>query len=103
MFYKVIKDGKVLDVIDRIVYVRYSKRHDDVHICEPENSNAFLSSDKSRCWRVQSMRPCEKEFDTVVVRQITEQEYTQLKALTLRTPEEIIDAYTLALVMGGVI
>ena len=103
MFYKVIKDGKVLDVIDRIVYVRYNKRHNDVHICDPENSNAFLSSDKSRCWRVQSMRPCEMDFETVVVQQITEQEYMQLKALTLRTPEEIIDAYTLALVMGGVI
>lgn len=103
MFYKIIKNGKVIDVIDQIVYVRYNKRHDDIYLCRPENQNAFLSQDRKRCFRVRSMKPCEKEFDTVVLEEIDESEYLQLRALNMRTPQEIIDAYTLALITGGVI
>lgn len=43
MFYKAMKDGRVVDVLDRIDYVRYDKRHDAMYYCEPVNSNAFLS------------------------------------------------------------
>lgn len=103
MFYKITKDGRVIDVVDQIVYVRYDKRHDDIHICEPENANAFLSSDRRSCWRVRQMKLSDKIFDTVELSEITEQEYLQLRALNMKTPEEIIDAYTLALISGGVI
>lgn len=103
MFYKVIMNGKVIDVVDRLVYVRYDKRHDDIYICEPENANAFLSSDRRNCWRVRQMKLSEKVFDTVELIEITEQEFLQLRALNMKTPEEIIDAYTLALISGGVI
>ena len=35
--------------------------------------------------------------------EITEFEYHQLNALNMKTPQEIIDEYTLALLEGGVI
>ena len=49
------------------------------------------------------MKLSEKDFDTVELSEITEQEFLQLRALNMKTPEEIIDAYTLALISGGVI
>lgn len=103
MFYKAVKDGRVVDVLDRIDYVRYDKRHDAMYYCEPSNSNAFLSQDHHSFWRVRSMEPCDKEITTVVLTEIDESEYMQLRALSMKTPEEIIDAYTLALVTGGII
>ena len=103
MFYKVTQNGRVIDVVDQIVYVRYDKRHDDIYICEPENANAFLSSDRRNCWRVRQMKLSDKNFDTVELDEITEQEFLQLRALNLKTPEEIIDAYTFALISGGII
>jgi hypothetical protein len=42
-------------------------------------------------------------YDTVELIPIDEYEYRQLKVLNLRTPQEIIDEYTLLLINGGVL
>jgi hypothetical protein len=41
-------------------------------------------------------------YDTVSLEEIDKYEYNQLKILKGKTPEEIIDAYTLSLVKEGV-
>ena len=46
--------------------------------------------------------PC-PEYDTVELQEIDLYEYEQLKALGGKTPEAIIDAYTLSLIQGGLL
>ena len=72
MFYKVIKNGRVIDVLDRLSFVKYYL------IPSPE-------------------------YDTVSLEEIDQYEYEQLKALGGKTPEAIIDAYTLSLIQGGLL
>lgn len=43
------------------------------------------------------------KFDLVDLVQIDKDEYLQLRALNMKTPQEIIDAYTLALIEGGIL
>lgn len=52
MYYKVIRNDRVIDALDRLIYVRYDKRHDAIYLCEPKNADGFLSSDRSTCWAV---------------------------------------------------
>ena len=42
-------------------------------------------------------------MDTVELVEISEAEYERLRALNFKTPEEIIDAYTLSLLEGGIL
>ena len=101
MYYKVIRNDRVIDALDNIIYVRYDKRHDAIYLCTAENAEGFLSSDRSRCWAVRSMMP--SKFDLVDLVKIDKDEYLQLRALNMKTPQEIIDAYTLALIEGGIL
>ena len=101
MYYKVIRNDRVIDALDRLTYVRYDKRHDAIYLCEPTNADGFLSSDRSTCWAVRQMLP--SKFDLVDLVQIDKDEYLQLRALNMKTPQEIIDAYTLALIEGGIL
>ena len=42
-------------------------------------------------------------YDTVQLEEISVYEYDKLKALGAKTPEAIIDAYTLSLIEGGML
>lgn len=101
-YYKVMINDRVIDVLTQLVYVKCDKRHGDIFVCDnPSTAEGFLSADRSTVYREQGMPIGVKEFDTVELMEIDKFEYNQLKALTLKTPQEIIDAYTLSLVEGG--
>lgn len=101
-YYKVMIDDRVVDVLTEILYVKCDKRHGDIFCCDDaSHAEGFLSADRSTVYREQGMPIGLKEFDTVTLVEIDKFEYNQLKALTLKTPQEIIDAYTLSLVEGG--
>lgn len=104
MYYKVIKNGKVIDVLDRLIYLKYQPKHDRMLLCNYEEAQAFLSSDKKHIWHDVTLRkmPVDK-YDTVELIEIDQYEYESLKLLNLRTPEEIIAEYTLQLINGGII
>lgn len=44
-----------------------------------------------------------QDVDTVSLVEIDVYEYNKLRALNMKTPQEIIDAYTLDLITGGVL
>lgn len=104
MFYKVIKDNKVIDVLDHLTFVKYQKKHDIMIACPRNEAQAIISSSGDYIWHVEGMYdvPVDR-YDTVKLIKIDRYEYDSLKALNLRTPEDIIDAYTISLIEGGLL
>jgi hypothetical protein len=104
MYYKVLKDGKVIDVLDHLVFVKYQKKHNIMLLCNESEAQAIVSSDGSYFWHVNGLYHIPVDgYDTVDVVQIDEYEYKKLKILNGNTPEEIIDKFVLSLLEGGVL
>lgn len=104
MYYKVLKNNRVIDVLDHLVFVKYQKKHGVMVVCEKNEAQAIISSDGERMWHIAGLYNMPIDgYDTVTLVEIDRYEYHQLKVLNLQTPEEIIDAYTLLLINGGVI
>lgn len=78
---------------------------DTIITCPEKEAQAILSSDGNYIWHVSdypSSKNC-KFDDTVELFETDQYEYKQLKILNGKTPEEIIDAYTLSLIDGGIL
>ena len=104
MYYKVMKDNKVIDVLDHLVFVKYQKKHNIMLLCDQSEAQAIISSDTEHIWHLPWLYKIPVEgYDTVDLIEIDEYEYKQLKMLNCKTPEEIIDAYTLLLIEGGIL
>lgn len=104
MYYKVLKDGKVIDVLDHLSFVKYQIRHEIMIACSQDEAQAIISSDGEYVWHVVGLYNIPTEgYDTVELVEIDKYEYEQLKALNYKTPQEIIDAYTLSLIEGGIL
>ena len=104
MYYKVIKDGKVIDVLNHLSFVKYQEKHRIMVACAKEEAQAIISSDGDYIWHVNGLYNIPVDgYDTVELVEIDEYEYRQLKTLNMRTPEEIIDEYTLLLIEGGIL
>lgn len=104
MYYKVLKDGKVIDVLNQIVYLKHQKKHDIMLLCGKTEANAISSSDGKHVWYENSLEPLDyKTFDKVKLEEIDIYEYERLKAQCLMSYEEIIDAYTMSLIEGGLL
>ena len=104
MYYKVLKNNRVIDVLDRLAFVKYQKKHDIMIACEKSQAQAIVSSDGKHVWHIYGLYSIPVDgYDTVDLVEIDKYEYNQLKMLNLKTPEEIIDEYTLSLIDGGVL
>lgn len=104
MFYKVIKDGKIIDLLNHPVWVKYQEKHDVMLTCPEAEAEGVMSSDGNYFWHIDIFPSMKKEgIDTVSLVEIDVYEYEKLKTLNMKTPEEIIDAYTLALITGGIL
>lgn len=104
MYYKVLKDNKVIDVLDHLSFVKYQEKHGIMVSCYEEEAQAIISSDGEHIWHVYGLYNIPVDgYDTVELKAINEYEYRQLKVLNYKTPTEIIDAYTLLLLEGGIL
>lgn len=104
MYYKVLFNGRVVDVLSRLSFVRYQQKHHTMLACAQSEAQAIVSSDGSHVWHVDGLyRVPVDGIDTVELQEIDKYEYEQLRVLNLKTPEEIIDEYTLSLIDGGVL
>ena len=104
MYYKVIKDNKIIDVLDNLVYLKWQEKHEIMVVTEEKYAQAILSSDQKDIWHVDGMYdiPVNK-YDTVILEEINKYEYKQLKVLNGKSPNEIIDEYNLMLLEMGVL
>lgn len=104
MFYKVIKDGRVIDVLDQLIFMRYQPKHKIMILCGENEAQAILSSDMNTIWHEETLYNVPiGGYDTVSIKEIDEFEYKQLKALNGKTPEDIIDNFMMQLIEEGVI
>lgn len=104
MYYKVLKNDKVIDVLDHLSFVKYQEKHNIMVSCTKEEAQAIISSNGEYIWHVYGLYNLPVDgYDTVTLEEIDVYEYNQLKMLNLKTPEEIIDMYTKSLLDGGVL
>lgn len=104
MYYKVLKNNKVIDVLDKLIYLRYQEKHKRMVLCDESKAQAFFSSDRKNIWHIETLYELPIDgYDTVDLVEIDEYEYKQLKVLNGKTPQEILEEYTLLLISEGVI
>jgi hypothetical protein len=104
MYYKVMKGNKVIDVLDRLVFVKYQEKNNLMVVCARNGAQAIMSSDCNSIWHANGLQPIPiAGYDTVEVVMIDKYEYDQLKLFNLRSISEIIDEYTLQLIEGGLL
>ena len=73
-------------------------------LSDENEAQAILSSDSNTIWHEETLFKIPVVgYDTVRIEQIDKFEYTQLKILNMKTPEQIIDEYNLLLLQGGII
>lgn len=106
MFYKVVKNDRVIDVLKKLSYVKYQKKHKKIISCDKTDAQGIISSDGEYVWHIDWLYHFPEEapkYDSVTLVEIDEYEYKQLRVLNMKTPEEIIDEYTLLLIEGGML
>jgi hypothetical protein len=104
MYYKVLKNNKVIDVLDNLIYLKWEPKHKIMVLSDENEAQAILSSGKDDIWHEWTLYNVPVDgYDTVDVIEIDEFEYKQLKILNMKTPEEIIDSFVMPLLEGNVI
>ena len=104
MFYKVIKDNKVIDVLDHLTYLKWQPKHKIWILSDINEAQAILGSDGNTIWHEATLYNIPVEgYDTVSLVPIDEHEFKQLRVLNMKTPEQIIDEYNLLLLEMGVL
>lgn len=104
MYYKVLKDNKVIDVLDHLCFVRYQKKHGIMENCLESEAQGIISSDGNYIWHVDGLYAIPiSGYDTVEIVEVDKYEYDQLKVLNMKSPEQIIDEFVLTLLEGGIL
>ena len=106
MYYKVIKNNKVIDVLDNLIYLKWDSKHKIMVLTDEDFAEAILSSSKDDIWHVKGFYKIpvdEPKFETVELMEIDKFEFEQLKMLNGKSPEEIADAVILDLINNGII
>lgn len=92
MYYKVMKNNRVIDVLDKLIYVKWQEKHKLMVLCDENEAQGILSSDGEHVWHESSLYEIPiNGYDTVLLEEIDKYEYEQLKALNYKTAEEIFD------------
>lgn len=104
MYYKVLKDNKVVDVLDHLTYLKWQPKNKIMLLCGLDEAQAILSSDGNTVWHVEGFYDLPVEgYDVVEIKPIDQFEYKQLKLLNGETPEQIIDAFVMSLLEQNII
>ena len=104
MYYKVIKNNKVIDVLDSLTYLKWEPKHKIMVLSDENEAQAILSSDKNTIWHEETLYNIPVSgYDTVELVEIDAYEYKQLKMLNGKTPEEIIDGFVCSLLENNII
>lgn len=105
MYYKVMKDNKVIDVLDQLIYLKYQPKHKIMVLTSEDDAQAILSSDKNTIWHERTLYniPVENDYDVVDLVEISKFEYDKLRVLNLKTPQEIVDETILYLLENNII
>jgi hypothetical protein len=99
MYYKLVKNNKVVDVLDHLTYLKWQPKHKIMLLSDEGEAQAILGSDGNTIWHVEGFYDLPVEgYETVKLIEINSLEYKQLKMLNGKTPEEIIDEFVASLI-----
>lgn len=79
--YKVIANGTVIDA--NCVFLKYQEKHGILIGCDAAEAQFIQSSDQAKVWRTPWLNPVPEgigEFETVEAVEISEEEYSEIKA-----------------------
>lgn len=104
MYYKVLKNNKVIDVLDNLIYLKWEPKHRIMVLSDENDAQAILSSDKNTIWHEKTLYKVPVDgFDDVDLVEIDKYEYKQLKMFNGKSVDEVLEEYTLLLISEGVI
>ena len=106
MYYKVVKNNKVIDVLDHLKYFKWQSKHGIMLLTDVSDAQVVLSSDESTFWHTETLYKLPDDapkYEIVELISIEEHEYKQLKALNMKTPEAIIDEFVLSLLEENIL
>lgn len=104
MYYKVLKNDKVIDVLDKLIYLKWQPKHRIMVLCDINEAQAILSSDDETIWHEKTLYKIPVSgYEEVTIEEIDKYEYQQLKALNMKTPEAIIDAFVMSLLEDNIL
>lgn len=103
MYYKIIKDNKVIDVLDHLVYLKWQDKHKIWILSDINEAQAILSSDQNTIYHERTLYNAPVEVETVDIVKIDEFEYKELKMLNGKTKQEIVDELILHLLETNII
>lgn len=107
MYYKVMKDNKVIDVLDQLIYLKYQPKHKIMVLCSEDDAQAILSSGKNDFYHERTLynipSDADVKYENVDLVEINKYEYEKLRTLNLKTPEQIIDQTILYLLQNNII
>ena len=105
MYYKVMKDNNVIDVLDQLIYLKYQPKHKIMVLTSEDDAQAILGSDKNTIWHERTLYniPVENDYDVVDLVEISKFEYDKLRVLNLKKPQEIVDETILYLLENNII
>lgn len=104
MYYKVLKNNRVIDVLDKLVFLKYQPKHKIMVLCDENEAQAILSSSKNEIWHEISLYKIPVDgYESVELVEIDKFEHDQLKMLNGSTPQEIIDNFVLSLLENNII
>lgn len=102
MYYKVLKNNRVIDVLDKLVFVKYQPKYKIMVLCSESEAQGILSSDCEYVWHEPSLYEIPADgYDTIQLEEIDRYEYESLKALNYKTAEEIFDNAVMMLLERG--
>lgn len=104
MYYKVLKNNKVIDVLNHLTYLKWQPKNKIMLLSDLNEAQAILSSDGDTIWHVDGLYDLPVDgYETVELVEIDKFEYDKLRVLNLKTPEEIIDNFVLSLLENNII
>lgn len=104
MYYKVLKDNKVIDVLDHLTYLKWQPKNKIMLLSDLDEAQAILGSDNNTVWHIEGLYDLPVSgYETAKLIEIEKFEYDQLKMLNGKTSEEIIDNFLLTLIENNII
>ena len=79
MYYKVIKNNEVVEILRNINYIKYQEKHKILILCDIKEAQAVLSSDGKCGWHIEGLYNFPLDNTEYEIVEITEFEYEKLK------------------------
>lgn len=79
MYYKIIKNNEIVDVVDHLRYVRRNPRNGSILSCGSKKGPGILSYDGSTIYKIDDI--LDGDYDAVTMKEIDAAEYRRLRDL----------------------